>query len=354
MTKSRPALQTRCVESACRPFILHAAARRRRRLRDRVYGAMCAGRRLVQHRVEGIEVRRLLGSQIDLREVRVRGKKARDDGLVFFRLARAGRVNKTAARPYGIRGVANHLQLRGRERREIGLGSPPSNVGISPHRAEARAWRVHEHHIELRRERQPRLEIGLQHADVLRAAGARRFREAVARARCARRSRRSRRDRRPSPPSRWSCRLATRRYRALSFPVPARQAARRAAMLRPGEKTAQCRRAVFAAGCRTSRSVHREHSAQARPSRHAPARASTSASRVGLQPVHANRERRRGVVELSPMLRRRRIHIGRASDWRASPDETMRLPDRRADRLRAVAAAAAACASFARARAAPR
>ena len=45
------------------------------------------------------------------------------------------------------------------------------------------------------------------------------------------------RDRRPSPPSRSSCRRATRRYRAPSCPVRARRAARRAAMLHPEEKT---------------------------------------------------------------------------------------------------------------------
>ena len=119
-------------------------------------------------------------------------EKARHDGFVFFRLARAGGVDQPAAGRTASAALRIIVQLRVGERREIGFGPPPADVGIAPDRAEARAWRVDEHHIELRRERQPRLEIGLQHADVAARRWRRPFRAAVARARCAHRPRRSR------------------------------------------------------------------------------------------------------------------------------------------------------------------
>ena len=308
-------------------------------------GAQNAG--FIEHRLERIEVRRAAPPRDRSAEVGVSVRKAATTRVVFFGFARAGGVNQTAARSHGLGRVAKHLQLRSCERREIGLGPPPSDVRIAPDRAEARAWRIDEHHVELRPERQSRLEIGLEHADVLRTAGAARFREAVARGRCAHLSATISAASPPSRPSLWSCRPAMRRCRAPAFPASDRRAATTNVMLRPEGKTARCRQAAFAADFRASRPVHRERNAPARPRHHVARSAPTNASR-------SSSERFTRIVSGAAALLNC-SHPSAASNpyrpshrSRASPGWEARLRDREADRPQAAAAEAAACANFAR------
>src|SRR5258708_36660129 len=82
-------------------------------------------------------------------KLRVRGEKALDDRLVFVAQHAAGRVNQASTRLERRRGGREQARLLGRELGHRGLRLPPLEGGIAAQGAEAGAWRVDQHAIDL-------------------------------------------------------------------------------------------------------------------------------------------------------------------------------------------------------------
>ena len=280
---------------------------------------------VVEHRLEGIEVRPACRLADRLREVRVRRKKARDDAPRSLP-ARSSRSRRPGGRPARRRPprceASSAARLRSGARSASAAASGCRDRAgrcRGPSRAHRRAPRSN-----AAANGSPASRSACSTRMLLRAAGADRFAQQL-HARVAHVGGDDRRrDRRPSPPSRWSCRQATRRYRARVLPGSG-----------AAEQRHELRRFVLnkelpvpASGVRsglpavTMQSVGRIARRLDRR-RRAPASASTSASRVDLQAVHAKRQRRRGVVERSQ-------RFGRVESVRVQPacDEPARMRQR--------------------------
>ena len=302
MANSLPALQTRlrsCITKG-RPFILHAAGRRRRTPRAVLSGDV-RSKPLRRARARARRSARDASAlQIDPVETAGRLENAATTLVVFLGLARAGGVDQAAARAHGVRRVAHHRSaarcasgaspLRVRRHRMSGsrriVPSPEQGASTNTSRTPP--------------ERQACFEVGLHARECCRAPLAS---DGVAQQLYARAPHVGRDDlracRRPSPPWRSSCRRATRRYRARACRARQRQGARRAATLRPARKQAGARQ-------RRAQRIARCHDeAVGRVARRLDLdavlrRALEIRPRVGLQAVHAKRQRRRGVVERLP------------------------------------------------------
>src|SRR5262245_41156922 len=79
------------------------------------------------------------------------GNEVRNDTVVFLRLARASRIDKTSTGAHDFRRAQQQRHLVARERNQIVWMPPPSNIRIPPHRPQAGAGCVDEDRVERRR-----------------------------------------------------------------------------------------------------------------------------------------------------------------------------------------------------------
>src|SRR5262245_13459613 len=70
--------------------------------------------------------------EIDGAELGTSSGEVCDDMIVFFGLARAGRIHEASTRADDIGGAHQQRQLIARERRQIALMPAPSDIGVPP------------------------------------------------------------------------------------------------------------------------------------------------------------------------------------------------------------------------------
>src|SRR5687767_5367725 len=98
------------------------------------------GRRECPHHaavVEQLGQERRLASQVDRLEAGVLLEETIDDLFVLLWLTRAGRVDEAAAWGNDVRGAGEQCELVPGQVGEVRFGSPPSDVRVAAHGAEA-------------------------------------------------------------------------------------------------------------------------------------------------------------------------------------------------------------------------
>jgi hypothetical protein len=93
---------------------------------------------------------RMREARIDCRKTWGEAEKLLRHRFVLFRLARTGGVYQPAAGCDGVGGMAEHLELRGRQPFEICFAAAPANVGVAAERAQPRARRIDHYAVERR------------------------------------------------------------------------------------------------------------------------------------------------------------------------------------------------------------
>ena len=305
---------------------------------------------------ERVEVRQAARPQVDGPELGGWPAETSDhDGFVFLRLARTGRIDQPAARgerrPRRCESSSAVRRAKGRDR----LPPAPADIGIAAHRSETGTGRIDEDDVELGANGKPASRSACS-TRMFRAPLASTVSRSSSHARARERRRRQSRARSPAiaaiavvfPPG--DAQVSSTRMPGSGAPSSATSC---------DASSWRKNRPVPARGVRKRISGRHDQpvgrvTRRLRPRRHARQATSTSARAVGLQPVHAKRQRRGDVVELLPGFGAARIHSGRAIVRRATRDATARSRDREARRRPAAGAAAAGDASSRDARAAPR
>ena len=88
--------------------------------------------------------------KIDPAKVRSRIDERANDVIVFLRFAGTCRVHECSARTNIVRGANEQGELIARQPRQFVFAPSPPDVRIPANRPKPRAWRVHEHAIEMR------------------------------------------------------------------------------------------------------------------------------------------------------------------------------------------------------------
>src|SRR4051794_35727042 len=72
-----------------------------------------------------------------------------DDVVIFFRFARARRVDQASTRVDAVGRMPKHVTLGRGQRWKVALMTPPANIRITTQRAETGTRRIDEHAVEL-------------------------------------------------------------------------------------------------------------------------------------------------------------------------------------------------------------
>ena len=85
-------------------------------------------------------------------KIRVRGTESLSDRFVFFLQQAAGGIDQAPAAFHQTRRALQNPRLQIGQFEQIALFLPPFQIRIAPQRAQAAAWRIHQHAIHLARQ----------------------------------------------------------------------------------------------------------------------------------------------------------------------------------------------------------